>query len=208
MPVTQVLSIEDPDAIPTAKQIIAEDGLIAFPTDTIYGVACNPFSPAAIQKIYEAKERPQEKALPVLISDLCQLNDLVPPISGHVRRIAEIFWPGALTLVLPKGHQIPPQLSSYPTIGIRMPNLTFALRLLSETGPLATTSANISDGPNPNTADEVMAQLDGRIDLILDGGSTPGGTASTVVDATGSDLKILREGPISLPDLNKYSHKE
>jgi L-threonylcarbamoyladenylate synthase len=208
MPVTQVLSIDDPSAISTAKKLIKAGNLIAIPTDTIYGVAGDPFSPAAIRKIYEVKERPQEKALPVLIGDLHQLADLVQSVSFQVRRIAESFWPGALTLVLPKSQRIPPELSPHPTIGIRMPDLDFTLKLLAEIGPLAVTSANISNGPNSTTADEVAAQLGGRIDLILNGGATPGPTASTVLDASGPELYILREGPISLSEINALLGKD
>jgi len=208
MAVTQILSTDDPKAIPTAKHLIRDDGLIAFPTDTIYGVAGDPFNPTALTKIYAAKERPLEKALPVLIGDLNQLDDLVQFLSGQARRIAEAFWPGALTLVLPKNQRIPPELSPYPTIGIRMPDLDFTLRLLAEIGPLATTSANISNGPNPTTVDEVRVQLGGRIDLILDGGPTRGPTASTVVDASGAELRILREGQISLSELNAHLGKD
>jgi len=205
---TKVLSIDDPQAISTARQIIEDHGLIAFPTDTIYGVAGDPFNTTPIQQIYVVKERPQDKALPVLIGELCQLKDLVMTVNEQTRRIAEAFWPGALTLVLPKGPRIPPDLSPYPTIGVRMPDLDFTLRLLTEIGPLAVTSANISDGPNPTTAQEVLAQLGGRIDLVLDGGPTHGPMASTVVDATGPELKLLREGPISLAALNARIHKE
>lgn len=207
MVVTRTLSINDPQAIPAAKIIIREGGLIAFPTDTIYGVAADPFNSEAIIKIYHAKERPDEKALPVLIGELSQLENLVDPVSSYVRIIAAKYWPGALTMVLPKKPVLPAELSAYPTIGIRMPNLDFTLALLKSTGPLATTSANISGGANPTSADEVLAQLDGRVDLILDGGSTPGPTASTVVDATTEDLKILREGPISLDALMTLIHQ-
>ena len=122
-------------------------------------------------------------------------------ISDDVKKIAQAYWPGPLTLILPKSPHLPSDLSPYPTIGIRMPNLTFTRQLLRETGPLATTSANISGGPNPTTAQDVNDQLGGRVDLILDGGATPGPTASTVVDMTGSDMKVLREGPIDLSDL-------
>ncbi len=205
---TKVLSIDDPKAIPIAKQIIEDHGLIAFPTDTIYGVAGDPFNTTAIQQIYAVKERPQDKALPVLIGELCQLKDLVMSVSMLTRRIAEAFWPGALTLVLLKGSKIPLDLSPYPTIGVRMPDLDFTLRLLTEIGPLAATSANISDGPNSTTAEEVLAQLGGRIDLVLDGGPTHGPMASTVVDATGPELILLREGPISLAALNARINKE
>ncbi len=205
---TKVLSIDDPKAVSTAKQIIEDHGLIAFPTDTIYGVAGDPFNTTAIRKIYAVKERPQNKALPVLIGERCQLKELVVSVSELTRLIAEAFWPGALTLILPKGPRIPSDLSPYPTIGVRMPDLDFTLRLLTEIGPLAVTSANLSDGPNPTTAEEVLAQLGGRIDLVLDGGPTHGPMASTVVDVTGSELKLLREGPISLAALNARIKKE
>jgi L-threonylcarbamoyladenylate synthase len=199
---TRILSTFDPQAIPTAKGILHKGGLIAFPTDTIYGVAADPFNPEAIQCIYTAKERPDEKALPVLIGNLDHLNELVLFVDERVRRIATAFWPGPLTLILPKSTSVPTDLTPYPTIGVRMPNLAFTLALLNETGPLATTSANISGGPNPVDAANVMAQLGGRIDLILDGGPTPGPTASTVADLSGPEISILRQGPISLADLH------
>ncbi len=199
---TKILSLDHPQAISTAKQIIQQDGLVAFPTDTIYGVAANAFSTQAIQKIYKVKERPQEKALPVLIGELSQLDTLVLFVNDHVQQIAQAFWPGALTLILPKGPNVPPNLSPYSTIGIRMPDLAFTLRLLKQTGPLATTSANISGGPNPTTAQDVIDQLGGRLDLILDGGATPGEEPSTVLDATTHELKILRQGPITKADIN------
>jgi len=198
---TIVLAIDEPEAIPAAKRIIQNHGTIAFPTDTIYGVAADAFSLTGIQKIYQAKERSAEKALPVLIGAVSQLKALTPVISERVHRITEAFWPGPLTVIVPKNPDLPPDLSPYPTVGVRMPDLAFTLALLLETGPLATTSANLSGGPNPTTARDVVEQLGGRIDLILDGGPTPGPQASTVIDATLPDIKILREGPISHADI-------
>lgn len=197
----EVLSITNPQAIVKAKSVIQSHGLIAFPTDTVYGLAADVFSLVGIQKIYLAKQRPEEKALPILIGDLSQLETLVLPISDEVQRIAQVFWPGALTLVLLKGPQIPPELSPYATVGIRMPNLDFTRQLLRQTGPLATTSANISGGSNPTSAQDVIDQLGGQVDLILDGGETPGPAASTVIDATSTELQLLRAGPISLEEI-------
>lgn len=197
----KIISIDDPQAISSAQQVLQQDGLIAFPTDTIYGLATSAFNPTGIQKVYAAKQRPEEKALPILIGEFSQLDSLVLFISEPVRRIAQKFWPGALTLILPKGPKIPSELSAYATVGVRMPDLPFTLRLLMATGPLATTSANISNGPNPTSVQDVVAQLGNAVDLILDGGPTPGATASTVVDASGASLKILREGPIKLTEL-------
>ncbi len=208
MPNTRVLSTDDPQAIAEAKQIIHRGGLIAFPTDTVYGVAADPFNPSAIQKLYTAKMRPQEKALPVLIGDFSHLTELVSYVSERARRIAQAFWPGALTIIFPKSAEVPKELSPFPTIGIRMPKLDFALTLLRETGPLAATSANISDEPNPTTADDVLAQLGGRIDLLLDGGPTPGSQASTILDATGAEIRILRQGSITLAEINALFEKE
>jgi len=195
---TQILSIHDPNAIKMAKDILQSGGLIAFPTDTVYGLAADPFNPTALLSVYQAKERPQTKALPVLIANLHQLKQFVPSLSEQVRRLAQIFWPGPLTLVMKKKAGLPRELTSYPTIGIRMPDLDFTLRLLCATGPLATTSANISDDIETRTSEDVFSQLHGRVDLIFDGGKTPGSSASTVLDVSELNLRILRPGPISL----------
>ncbi len=198
---TKILSAKDLNAIKLAKAILQDGGLIAFPTDTVYGLAADPFNPAALEKIYQAKERPQEKALPVLIANLHQLKLFVPFVSEQVKRIAQAFWPGPLTLVMDKKTDFPLKLSAYPTIGIRMPDLDFTLRLLCATGPLATTSANISDKNNTTTAEEVISQLNNRVDLILDGGQTPGMRPSTVLDISQTNFRILRSGPISLEEI-------
>ena len=205
---TAILPTNAPQAIATAAQIIAAGGLVAFPTDTIYGVAGNPFNSDSLKKIYIAKQRPDEKALPVLIGSLEQLDRLISSLSPDVEVIARAFWPGPLTLVLPKNPNLPPELTAYPTVGVRMPDHPFTLALLRQTGPLATTSANISGGPNPTTAQEVLAQLGGRIDLVLDGGPTPGPAASTVVNVSTPEYKIIREGPISLSDLKNLSRQD
>ncbi|MBG0785052.1 MAG: threonylcarbamoyl-AMP synthase [Anaerolineaceae bacterium] len=208
MPKTLVMPINDPGAIPAAVKIVQEGGLIAFPTDTVYGVAADPFNAKALQKIYAAKQRPDEKALPALIGGLEQLGQLVGTVDHSVYKVALTFWPGALTLILPKRADVPEELSPYPTIGIRMPNLAFTLALLKQTGPLATTSANRSGASNPTTAEDVLDQLGGEIDLVLDGGPTAGSMASTVVDLTEPEIKILREGPISLAEIQKCIFEE
>jgi L-threonylcarbamoyladenylate synthase len=197
-----ILSVDNPLAISEAVKIIAKGGIIAFPTDTIYGVAGDVFNPKAIEKIYLIKERSMQKAIPVLIGDIQHLECLVSEMSDKARKLAETFWPGPLTLILPKNPALPETLSPYPTIGVRMPDHQFTLALLRATGPLATTSANISGDANPTKSQDVLEQLGGKIDLLLDGGDTPGSTASTVVDTSGPELKILREGPISLEHLN------
>ena len=147
-----------------------------------------------VLKLYVAKERPPEKAIPILIADIIDLNQVaidVPPIAY---RLMEAFWPGALTLVVPKQPHIPIEVSTTNTVAVRMPDLDLARELMRFTGPLAVTSANRSAGPNPRTAQEVLDQLEGRIDAIVDGGQTPGGVPSTVVDCTQAAPIILRDG--------------
>lgn len=198
---TRILTTEDPQAISKSVETIKFGGTIAFPTDTVYGLAVDPFNPQALNRLYDIKERSMEKAIPVLIGNLQQIEMLVLEVNEPARKLASAFWPGPLTLILPKVPNIPDELSPYPTIGVRMPNHEFTLRLLQATGPLATTSANISGGSNPTTSEDVIEQIGGRIDLLIDGGETPGAIPSTVVDLTGKSIKLLREGPISRSDL-------
>lgn len=193
---TQLISAAHPDAIALACEVIRSGGLIAFPTDTLYGLGCDPHLPAALQKIYSAKGRSAAKAIPVLISSVNQLESLVSGLPDQVSRLMKQWWPGALTLVLPKNPDLPPDLTPYPGLAVRMPDHLVALTLLDQTGPLAVTSANLSDHENPRDAQGVLQQLEGMVDLILDGGELTGGQASTIIDCLGSEPKLLREGPI------------
>jgi L-threonylcarbamoyladenylate synthase len=198
---TEYLSIFDPHAIAKAHAIIRSGGLIAFPTDTIYGLACDPWNEQAILSIYEAKQRPPDKAIPVLIGDMHQLDLVASQINPRAAHIASLFWPGALTILLTKAESLPPVLSQYPSVGIRMPDHPALLVLLKTIGPLATTSANLSGSANLVSAEDVFAQFNGTLDLVLDGGETTGDMASTVVDCTGGELIILRQGPIAASEL-------
>jgi L-threonylcarbamoyladenylate synthase len=194
---TEILSTKHPEAFAHAMAVLQNGGLVAFPTDTVYGVAANPFNPAAIERLYEAKIRETNKAIAVLIGDLDQIPLIAREVTVSANRLARRFWPGALTLIVPRIESLPDVLSSSSSIGLRMPDHAFALALLQKAGPLATTSANLSGGANTTTAAEVLAQLDGRIELLLDGGKTPGGVPSTVVDCTQADINILRQGAIT-----------
>lgn len=176
-------------------------GIIAFPTDTVYGVGSLAFDNAAIESIYTAKDRPIEKAIPILIGDLSDLEKVGMNIPDMALRFAARFWPGPLTCVVPKQPTLPLAVSATSTVAVRIPNHPDALALLRAAGPMAVTSANISGQPSPTTAQDVYAQLSGRIPLILDGGTTPGGIPSTLVDCTGEQPIILREGPIKLEEL-------
>lgn len=187
-----------------AVKIINKGGLIAFPTDTVYGLAASAFNAKAIQKLFTAKGRDFNKAIAILIGDLSHLDGITSGLTYTAEKLASRFWPGALTLVVPAHHDLPGILSPTPTIGIRMPDHPFALNLLKATGPLATTSANISGGENPLTADDVKSNLNDRVDLIIDGGKCPGGVPSTVVDCTHPEIKIIRDGGIPSKVLIDY----
>jgi L-threonylcarbamoyladenylate synthase len=187
--------------LPQASEILNAGGLVAFPTDTVYGIGACAFDGKAVENIYAAKERPNEKAIPILLADVADLIKVTSEIPGMARTLATRFWPGPLTLVLPKHPNLPEAVSAAPTVGVRVPDHPVALALLRLAGPMAVTSANLSGQPSPSTAQEVLAQLSGRVALILDGGPTPGGIPSTVVDCTGSEPKILREGPLSQAEI-------
>jgi L-threonylcarbamoyladenylate synthase len=184
-----------------ALEILKSGRLIAFPTDTVYGLGALAFDNAAIESIYKAKNRPIEKAIPILIADVDDLETIADHVPDMARILAARFWPGPLTCIIPKKQTLPPAVSATDTVAVRIPDHKDARALLRAAGPMAVTSANISGHQSPVTAQQVYEQLNGRIPLILDGGTTPGGIPSTLVDCTGVQPKILREGPISLEDL-------
>ena len=198
---TEILPGSSPDVSLRALEILKSGGLVAFPTDTVYGVGALAFDGEAVESIYAAKDRPVEKAIPVLIGDSDDLEKVGINISDSARRLASHFWPGPLTILVPKRAVLPESVSATATVGVRVPDHDVARPLLRAAGPMAVTSANISGGQSPVTAQEVYEQLGGRIDLIIDGGKTPGGVPSTLVDCSTSELKILREGPVSLQEL-------
>ena len=198
---TEILPAAAEDTIPRALAILQAGGLVAFPTDTVYGVGALAFDGKAIESIYAAKDRPIEKAIPILISDFSELDTVGIDIPKSANKLASRFWPGPLTILVPKRGGLPESVSATSTVGVRVPDHQVARALLRAAGPMAVTSANISGGQSPVSAEEVFEQLAGRIPLIIDAGKTPGGVPSTLVDCTGTELKVLREGPISLGDL-------
>ncbi len=198
---TSILRADSPEALQRALEVLRAGGLVAFPTDTVYGLGALAFDNEAVRSIYIAKDRPLEKAIPVLLGEAGDLGLVASPVPEMARRLAARFWPGPLTLVVPKKPTLPEAVSATQTVGVRMPDHPAARILLGAAGPMAVTSANISGRENPSTADEVFAQLGGRIDLIMDGGRTPGGVPSTVVDCTSPVPGILRIGPLTLEDI-------
>jgi len=205
---TLIILADKPLALTKAFNVLQRGGLVAFPTDTVYGVGALAHDKKGIQKLFDAKGREAGKAIPILLGDLADLARVAVDVGPIPRLLAERFWPGPLTLVVPRHPSLPSDLGPEPTIGVRMPDHPVALALLRLCGPMAVTSANLSGKANTRTAQKVMAQLDGRIPLILDGGQSPGGLPSTVVDCTGPELVILRAGPLSIEVLQEVLRQD
>jgi L-threonylcarbamoyladenylate synthase len=189
---TRVLKADAPGAVEEAAAALARAEVVAFPTDTVYGIAAGHGN---IEALFAAKGRPREKRIPVLLSDASHLeaSAIVTPAA---RALAERFWPGPLTIVL-----VAPRRGS---LAFRVPANDVARRLIAASGGgLPVTSANISGRPDATTAEEVMEQLGGRIALVLDGGRTPGGVPSTIVDCSGDGVRIVREGAITEREIDR-----
>jgi L-threonylcarbamoyladenylate synthase len=200
---TEVLSATDPASVRHAALVLRHSGLVAFPTDTVYGVGAMVFIESAVERLYTIKGRSTDKAIAVLVGRVQDLKKVTASLTPLAEKLAQAFWPGPLTLVVPKHPSVPNVVSTLPTIGVRLPDHPVARQLLERTGPLAVTSANRSGDPSPVTGAEVLAQLQGRIDVLLDGGHVPGGIPSTVVDCTNVVPQVLREGPITLAEIEK-----
>jgi len=198
------LPISHPQAFTQAEQLIQSGGVIAFPTDTVYGIGASAFQTEAIERIYHIKDRSHLKAIPILLADPEDLEKVTPPLSPTAERLVKRFWPGALTLVLPMLPALPGILSPTPTIGVRIPDHARARALLRAVGPLAATSANLTGDPPALTAEQVERSIGSQVQLILDGGSAPGGISSTVVDCSGEEPLLLREGPLSWEEIKGF----
>jgi L-threonylcarbamoyladenylate synthase len=205
---TTVLSAGEEASIQRAIETLKAGEVVAFPTDTIYGVGVDPFNISAIIKLFEAKGRDYNKAIAILVGNIKQVEAVSEMITESARKLIEKFWPGGLTVIVPKLKTVPDLLSANQSIGLRMPDHSICLRLLNEFGPLATSSANISGKQNPLSSRDVIGQLTGRIPLILDGGDCPGGIPSTVVDCMNDEARILRQGTISVQQIESVLHGE
>ncbi|MEO8470170.1 MAG: L-threonylcarbamoyladenylate synthase [Chloroflexota bacterium] len=179
-----------------AIAVLTAGGIVAIPTDTVYGIAVSLATPDGIERLFHVKQRPPEKGIALLLgtADQAETVGIAGPDS---RRLADAFWPGPLTLVLPRtpNADLPAVLTDgVPTVGVRLPNHPCPRALALALGPLPTTSANLSGAPDSIDVDMVIEQLGNRIDLVLDGGRTAGAVPSTVVDCTGASPRVLREG--------------
>lgn len=199
----RMISIHHASALDEAYKVISAGGMIVFPTDTVYGLGVSAFNQQGIDRIFETKGREPDKAIAVLLADLSQLSLVSNGLNLAAEKIGARYWPGALTLVIPSQQGLPTNISPLPTIGVRIPDHEFARQLIRLTGPLATTSANLSGKPSAVTLHEAIDQLGEQVDLYIDGGQTPGGVASTVVDCTQDPPVILRPGPITDLDLQR-----
>lgn len=188
-------------------QILKQGGVIAFPTDTVYGLGADAFNSNAVKRIYDIKKRPKHLPLPLLIGDIKQLDILAEPLPEIALFLARRFWPGRLTLVVPKADGLPAYLGN-TSIAVRIPAHPVCLALIQGiNNPLIGTSANISGKPSALTAGEVRQQLGNEVDLIIDGGRCPGGGESTVVDVTGGEVVILRQGIIPEDEIKRAAEE-
>ena len=199
---TEVIKVEsrqpDKEALNKAAEIIRKGGLVAFPTETVYGLAADYLNERALEKLYGVKERPKDKPFTVHISGFDDLTKLSCEITAFSKALIEKFWPGPLTLVL--------NTDSGGKVGVRMPRNKVALEFISACAtPIVAPSANISGRRPPRSAEDVLKDLNGRIEMILDGGETEVGIESTVVDASVRPYRILREGAIKEIEIRKIA---
>ena len=185
--------------------ILKQGGVVAFPTDTVYGLGAWANLYQAVERVYQIKERPRNMALPLLLAHTSQISEVAEPVPPLAWLLARSFLPGALTIVLHKSNSVPDIITGGgSTVAVRIPAHPIPVALAEGLGaPIVGTSANLSGRPSPLTADEVYAQFGDKIDLVIDGGRCPGGRESTVVDATGETPVVLREGAISTEELRK-----
>jgi L-threonylcarbamoyladenylate synthase len=188
-----------------AIEILKNGGIVAFPTDTVYALGAMANETSAIKKIFEVKERPFAIALPLLLASESELDCAVANVPPAARKLTYAFWPGALTLILKKAAWLPGIINdNRPDIAVRVPNHEVPAALIKGVGmPITGTSANLHGHPNPTTAEGVREQLVNKVDLIIDGGRTPVGLESTILDLTVNPPKLLREGAISRAEIAK-----
>jgi L-threonylcarbamoyladenylate synthase len=200
-----VLRADAPNAIARALDLLNRGEVVALPTDTVYGIAADGFNADAVEKLFLVKDRPSHKAIMLLIGEYADLERVATYVSPTAQRLALRFWPGGLTLVVNASDSLPANLRAQTnTIGVRLPDAYLVRELARALGrPLAATSANLSGGANPRTADDVVAGLGERIALVLDGGATPGNLPSTVLDCTIDPPRVLRAGAIPSDEIGR-----
>lgn len=206
---TEILKVTDVEkdsaALLRAAEILKNGGLVAMPTETVYGLAADTFNEEAIGNIFKAKGRPQDNPLIVHVSDIEMAKGLVKEFSETAEKLAERFWPGPFTMVLPKADCVPSCVSAgLDTVAVRMPSNAVARELIKQSGlPLAAPSANLSGSPSPTTAEDVIADLDGKIDAVIMSGRCDVGVESTVISLNVNPPRLLRPGGVTLEQLRE-----
>jgi L-threonylcarbamoyladenylate synthase len=190
----------DLDGIAEAAATVAKGGVICYPTDTLYGLGCDPMNATAVRRTLEAKG-PRTKPMPILVKDLAAAERFAH-MPERARKLAQLFWPGPLTMVLQAREVLPKILIPEGKVGVRSPKHQICLKLLEIcSGGLVGTSANLTGMPPATTADEALSQLGDHVDLIIDGGRVPVGVGSTVIDLTMPRFSLLREGPVGREEI-------
>ena len=187
-----------PGILEQALRLLERGGVVAIPTDTLYGLAADVFNAEAIERVFAIKERPDGLALPVLLADPEQLQQVADRVPPELQRLAESFWPGAMTLIVKRSVSLPPRLTAgNSTVAVRVPDHPVPRKLARQLGrPITGTSANISGEADPMTLAELKAQVGDRVDLLVAEGPEPAGTASTIVDLSGDEPRLVRQGAI------------
>jgi L-threonylcarbamoyladenylate synthase len=186
---------ETDEAWALAAKVVERGDLAVFPTDTVYGIGCNPYDAAALERIYVAKGRPIQKAIPLLLSDATDITTVAGELTESAKLLGQHLWPGALTLVVQRNSALPVQVGSANTVAVRVPNHQGLRGLIARCGgALAATSANRSGEPDALDVSEAVQYLGDHVQLFVDGGRSPGNKPSTVVDCTVEPPRILREG--------------
>lgn len=200
------LSLDIRQQVELGVSILRQGGLIAFPTDTVYGLGACANIPQAVERVYKVKGRPTGVALPLLLADVSQISEIAESVPPVAWLLAKKFLPGALTIVLHKSNSVSDIITAGGlTIAVRVPAHPVPVAIVRGLGaPVVGTSANVSGQPSVLTADGVYSQLDDNVDLVIDGGRCSGGRESTVIDVTGEVPVILREGAISREELSRY----
>jgi L-threonylcarbamoyladenylate synthase len=195
----------EPEKIRIAAQVIRDGGLVAFPTETVYGLGANALDDRAALRIFEAKKRPADNPLIVHIANNDDINLLAERLPKEVEMLTDNFWPGPLTLLVPKSELVPDTTTAgLATVAIRMPSHPVARALIAEADvPIAAPSANLAGRPSPTTAKHVLDDLSGRIDIVIDGGAVGFGVESTVLDLTAKVPTVLRPGPVTVEKLSQ-----
>ncbi|AEB94384.1 MAG: L-threonylcarbamoyladenylate synthase [Metallosphaera sp.] len=191
------------DLIRKAAEVIRSGGLVAFPTETVYGLGANAFDGKAAEKVFKAKRRPMDNPLIVHIADVGQLEEVASDLSPEVMDLAQKVWPGPLTFVLKKTSKVPLETTGgLNTVAVRMPAHPIALSLIRESGvPIAAPSANLATKPSPTLAEHVIQDLDGSVDIVIDGGESFFGVESTIINLTVKPPVLLRPGPFTVEEL-------